>query len=452
MPNASISGLASGLDTATIISQLMQLEAVPQTSLKTRLTTEQSALSSMQSLNTKIAALAVKAGDLARTTAWAPVSATSSDAKLGVSTGAGASPGSFTVNVVHTAAAHQISFATRASLTDVVTNGSTLVRLDLLDGTTKDIETGDGTLSGLVNAVNTSNSGVRASTIKTADGSHRLQLTSTTTGISSHFALTNVDGSDLLGSTDPAYGGAVVKGRDAEITVGINNDTVTSNTNTFIEVMPGVTLTVAHDAVAGTAATVGITRDGKSIADSVQSMVDAINGALADMDALTGYNRASQKAGPLAGDAGMRSLRNDLLNAVYPSDGTSLASVGVQTDRSGKLVFDRPVFQAAYEADAAAVATRFTAANPDPGFAARVQTVAKTASDSVGGTITNAITGRSSGIKRLQDSIDNWDTRLELRRTTLTRQFTALETAMSQMQAQSSWLASQISSLPQMNS
>ena len=154
----------------------------------------------------------------------------------------------------------------------------------------------------------------------------------------------------------------------------------------------------------------------------------------------------------MAGDAGMRSLRNDLLNAVYPRDGTSLASIGLQTDRSGKLVFDRTVFRAAYDADAAAVATKFTAADPDPGFAARIQTVAKTASDSVGGTITSAITGRSSGIKRLQDSIDNWDTRLELRRTTLTRQFTALETAMSQMQAQSSWLASQISSLPKMNS
>jgi flagellar hook-associated protein 2 len=38
--------------------------------------------------------------------------------------------------------------------------------------------------------------------------------------------------------------------------------------------------------------------------------------------------------------------------------------------------------------------------------------------------------------------------RLELRRTTLTRQFTALETALSRMNSQSSWLAGQISSLP----
>ena len=42
MANASVSGLASGLDTATIIDQLMQLEAAPQTRLKSRVTTEKS--------------------------------------------------------------------------------------------------------------------------------------------------------------------------------------------------------------------------------------------------------------------------------------------------------------------------------------------------------------------------------------------------------------------------
>ena len=37
----SISGLASGLDTATIVSQLMQLEAIPQERIKLRVGAEQ---------------------------------------------------------------------------------------------------------------------------------------------------------------------------------------------------------------------------------------------------------------------------------------------------------------------------------------------------------------------------------------------------------------------------
>jgi flagellar hook-associated protein 2 len=126
----------------------------------------------------------------------------------------------------------------------------------------------------------------------------------------------------------------------------------------------------------------------------------------------------------------------------------SLAELGIETDRSGKLVFDKAEFEAAYEADPTGVAERFTTA--ETGFAARVQEVAETASDKVDGTITAAITGRNEAIERLNDSIEAWDMRLELKRTTLTRQFTALETALSRMNSQSSWLAGQISSLPTM--
>jgi flagellar hook-associated protein 2 len=47
----------------------------------------------------------------------------------------------------------------------------------------------------------------------------------------------------------------------------------------------------------------------------------------------------------------------------------------------------------------------------------------------------------------MRDRIDAWDRSLTLRRATLDRQFSALETALSQMQSQSSWLSSQISTL-----
>ena len=40
--------------------------------------------------------------------------------------------------------------------------------------------------------------------------------------------------------------------------------------------------------------------------------------------------------------------------------GTSLAGVGIQLDRYGKLVFDADAFNTAYEADPGAVAAKFT--------------------------------------------------------------------------------------------
>ena len=44
-------------------------------------------------------------------------------------------------------------------------------------------------------------------------------------------------------------------------------------------------------------------------------------------------------------------------------------------------------------------------------------------------------------------SVADWDLRLELRQKTLTRQFTAMETALSSLSSQSSWLGSQLASL-----
>ncbi len=74
--------------------------------------------------------------------------------------------------------------------------------------------------------------------------------------------------------------------------------------------------------------------------------------------------------------------------------------------------------------------------------------MAKAASDSTTGTLTQAITGRNSTISEMDESIAAWDLRLELRRTSLQQTYTALETAMSTMQSQGTWLAGQIAQLP----
>ncbi|MEC9052095.1 MAG: flagellar filament capping protein FliD, partial [Actinomycetota bacterium] len=147
---------------------------------------------------------------------------------------------------------------------------------------------------------------------------------------------------------------------------------------------------------------------------------------------------------------GARQLRSQLLDSIRTDGGTSLASYGIQVNRDGRLDFDEAAFKAAYAADPTGTAEMFTTASD--GFAARVAAVAKGASDSTDGTLSAAITGRQSGIDRMEDSIDEWDRRLTLRRTALERQFVALETALSQMSSQSNWLAGQLASLPSSSS
>jgi len=434
----SVSGLVSGLDTSSLISQLMQVEAQSQTRIKGQLTTAQSSVKSLQDLNSKLAALATSAGDLAKATAWNPVTVTSSSDQVTATAGSAAISGPLRFTVGHTAAAHKLSFTSTAALTDTVTTGSTHVTLDRLDGTTVDLDTGDGTFQGLVRALNASGTGVKASTVRLDDGSYRLQVTSTATGAASDFALSNLDGSDLLG------GAAVTAGRDAELTIGA--DTVHSTTNTFTDIANGLSITLKPGAADGTVVDLAVEQDTAAMTKSVKGIVDAINDALTKIDGLTAYNSATKTSGPLSGDSAVRTVRNALLTSIYPSDGTSLADLGIQLDRYGKLTFDDDAFQEAYAADPAGVAARFTTGTVN-GFAARVQTVAKSASDSVDGTVTTSIKGRNTDISRMQDSIEAWDARLALRQETLQRQFTALETALSQMNSQSSWLSGQLNSL-----
>lgn len=432
----SVSGLVSGLDTASLISQLMQIEAQTQTSLKSRLGTEQKTLSSLQDLNSAFSSLATSAGDLATSTAWNPVAVTSSNPDVVATAGTNAVPGPVTLTVNAVAQAHQVSFNTTALMTGTVATGPT-VHLAFADGTTEDVATGDGSLSSVISALNASGTGVKASTVQLNDGTYRLQVTSTATGAGKAFTMTNADGSAVLGGS-----AVVTQGQDASITVG--PDTLTSATNTFSGVVNGLTITLKSGATGSV--TLDAAQDVDGMTAKVKSLVDSINGALSKVDALTAYNSTTKTSGPLAGEAGILDLRNTLLDTVYPTDGTSLAAVGIQLDRYGKLTFDESAFKAAYANDPAGVAAKFTSGTM-AGFASRVQSVTTAASDPISGSITSMITGRNSEIKDLQDSIADWDTRLALKQESLQRQFTALETALSQMNSQSNWLSGQLGSL-----
>ncbi|WP_182525745.1 flagellar filament capping protein FliD [Nocardioides dongkuii] len=436
---ATISGLASGLDTSTIINQLMQLEAVPQDRLKTRVSTEKSVLTTLQNLNAKVAALATKAADLAKPAAWSPLTATSSNAAVTITTGPTASPGSLSATVTSVARSHQLGYAEQHALGDQVTGASTDVLLERFDGSPQTLAT-DGTLTGLVAAINdpANATGLRASAIQVSEGRYQLLVESTATGAAQDFALTAADGSPLLG------GATVRPGADATLDLGAGIR-VTSGTNTFTDVMPGITLALGAGAKVGDVAALGVTRDTGAVTAKVKDLVDSINAVLADIDVQTSTKGILGKPGALAGDATLRNLRSALVDAVYPADNTSMASLGIQVNRNGRLELDSTKLTQAYAADPVGVAERFS--TDGDGFAARMATVTKGASDRATGSLTLVITGRETGVGRLEDSIEDWDNRLALRRSNLERQYTALETALSQMSSQSSWLSSQLSSL-----
>jgi flagellar hook-associated protein 2 len=459
MANTSIGGLVSGLDTASIITQLMQLEARPQTMLKSKVSSEQRAITSLQTLNAKLASIATKAGDLTKLTQWEATKATSNNDKVTVTTAAGAAAGSLTFRVDQLATSAREVYAVGKPSGDTSAMAANLTySISYADGrASEQFSTGTGSLQDIATQINATK-GARATLLRVggtdAAPTYDLHVVSATTGSTSDFTITQVQ---AAGDLNPP---AQLLGVTAQETAGTNAKITPTGmgqlefaSNTIKGLMAGVDVTLLAGSE-GTSTTIAVATDPQSLADKVKAMVDAVNSALDDVSSLTAYNSATKTAGALAGDSVLRDVRNELLTAVSGGvAGTSLAPYGVQTDRNGKLVFDESKFEAAYAADPVGTAAKFIEPTPPStvvGIAATLEKLAKSFSNSVDGTVTNAIKGRTTLVDRMEDDIADWDVRLEQRRAGLQRQYGALEVALGKLQSQSTWLAGQISSLPTM--
>lgn len=446
---ASVGGLISGMDTASIVSQLMLLEARPQVNLKSRVSTEQREVNALQTLNAKLASIATKAADLAKVASWSPVKATSSDSTVTTATRPGADPGSVTFQAVAIAKSYQASYKTTGASDDVVMTADTTIKIKYGDGrATKEVNTGNGTLTDIAAALNASGTGLEASLVKVDATKYRLHVQSATTGAKSDFTLTEADGTTaILGGVHASTAGA-----DAEIKVSGEATNLTSTTNTFTDLMPKVDVTLSTDTPLNTDIKVTVERDPQSLADRVKGLVEVVNAALTELASLTASGADAKSRGLLAGDSTLRTVRNRLIESVTGGvDGKTLATYGIQTDKTGKLVFDDAKFKAAYEADPTGTSTMFAGADDTTttdGFAGKLEALAKSFSDSVTGTVTATIKSRQGAIEGWEDDIADWDIRLAARRTSLERQYTALESALGKLQSQGSWLAGQLAGLP----
>ncbi|SEL17742.1 flagellar hook-associated protein 2 [Blastococcus sp. DSM 46786] len=441
-------GLVSGIDTGTMITQLLQLEARQQNSLKTRLSATQVAASAYRTVNSSLAALTTSAESLLKPESFATTKASSTAASVAVATTSYASPGSLTFTVAKVATTASSVSTGRWSSTTTAAGMSTL-DIRTADGTTsKGSVVLDGTesLEQIAAKINGDAAlGLKASAVQVSPGQFALQISASTSGEAAGFS---VAGTEFTTTS---------LGQDAELKVGEDTATTTSYTirsatNTFEGVLPGATLTVSK--VEPTPVTVTVATDPAAVADKVSALVDAVNKALSTIETYTDNTPGSKAA--LRGEYAVTSIAGQLLQAVSEAVGTdgSPAQVGFQTTRDGQITFDKAKFAAALAAtpDLAQriVVGSGVTGEPDAvvGLAARVRDVSKAASDATTGTLSSLATGQDSLARDIQDRIADWDLRLAARKVALTRQFTAMETALSSLTNQSNWLAGQLGSLP----
>jgi flagellar hook-associated protein 2 len=445
-------GLISGMDTGGLISQLMQVEANPQTLLKTQLTATKNDATAYRSVNTRFDALRTAAEALTKPSTWALTKATSSSSTVTATTGSSALPGSVTFAVTSLAATHAVVSDADWSASTAEFGLSSLevwnADRTVLTGTIPVPSSTAGspaTLADAVAAINASSLKLTASAVQVADGKYRLQVTAKDSGSAAGFSFGPADTYDV-----------VTSGADATLKVGtgVGAYTVTSASNTFADLMPDTTLTVTAAAPA-TQITVGVASDPDAVAAKVSALVSAANSVLTSID-----STASGDGAVLRGDSTLRALASQILDAAsYAVGGDGNAGVaGLNLNKSGSIDFTVADFTAKLKADPALVQRLFAgtpASGSTPavaGIAGRLQQLAKNASDATTGSLTMLANGSDAAAKELTDRISDWDLRLALRKDTLTRQFTAMETALGTLQNQSSWLSSQINSLPSWSS
>ncbi|XBH23136.1 flagellar filament capping protein FliD [Jonesiaceae bacterium BS-20] len=441
----SIGGIVSGLETDKIIESLLKVEGIPQAMLVNKKTNTESFVTALQALNTKLDSLKDMAAKVALGKSYDVWKGSSSNSSVSVATKEGASATTLEFRVDKLATGRSILSGAMADASGLL-NPDGAFTFTNGEGETKVVFPDSESLVDLAAAINQDSSlGIKATLVTTSEGS-RLQLTSDETGAQEgNFAVTSGQGETNFTQ--------IRQSEDAQLTLwpGLNlpGSTVTSASNTFEEISPGIALTVTSISKDTDAPiVVNVVKDKEAITKLGEDLVSQLNQVLEEIASRSKVTtevvdgKTTVKAGIFAGDSMSRQITTLLQEAgLYPVDGKSPTTIGISMDKDGKFAFDKERFAEALDKDPAET-QRFLSQ-----LAGRVESVGKTMSDPYEGSLTMRIQGQNNLVTEYGKQIENWDIRLAQRRQTLVKMYTAMEVALSNLQAQSSRLGSQLGAM-----
>jgi flagellar hook-associated protein 2 len=459
MAGLSSSGLGSGLDINSLVSQLVTAEKATQQAQITRAQT---------STVTSISALATLKGAMATfNTALTPLktvevfsarSATSSDQEVFYASATNAAaPGVYDVQVEHLASAHQLSSDPFASgQSQVVGTGTLTIQVGsksfsvAIDSSNDEL----GQIRDAINQAADNDDLVTATIINASDGAH-LVLSSVASGEASAIQVSQSGGNGGLASL--VYNPGLTTNyrelraaRDTEVYIG--GERYESATNTISNAIDGVTVTLV-DADPGEVKTLTIANDTAATVGRVKAFVDGFNALAKQIATLRSYDATTRKAGPLLGDSMLRAIEGELRGKLSdPVAGTgsyqTLANVGITTEKDGTLKLDNTKLTAAMTANFDGVARLFGSAN---GVAARLANALtpRLASDAELDLRTKRLNQKSLDLQKQQQALEARMAKVEAR---YRAQFTALDSLLSRMQNTSSYLTQQLSQIANIGS
>ncbi len=290
---------------------------------------------------------------------------------------------------------------------------------------------------------------------ETPDGKFSLAITSAAAG--SDIKLSNTGTENILSDLsfgNRSYQSELQTAEDANIDInGIEG--ITSSTNTFSEAVDGVTFNISTDAEVDSTANISVAKDTGKATDAVQAFVDQYNSVMNFLDGKTEYDEEEEKGAVLQGDSTAMRLQTRLRSLVSSKikdtgDFKTLSSVGIEIDRDGVMSFDKSEFTEALDQSAEEVMSIFNGESETDGFdgmAVRMDSYLDQLMQSNTGLIPRRLDFYDTRIDSLNDDIEDVERKVEMTRERYVEQFAAMESAISEMNQQMSWMQSQLSSL-----
>lgn len=439
---SSLSGVGSGIDTASLITGLVNADSGRLNALKAKQTSTNSAISTLSDISTALGTLQSAVDALSTANGVGSYSGTSSSSAIAISTTGNARPGAYSMNVTQLAKAQRTYSNTYAAANTAVGQSGTL-SIQVGSGTPASINiAGSDTLDQIAAKINSAGARVSASVFY--DGSaYRLQVSGLDSGKDN--ALTFSQSGLDLGLNVAAN--TVQKAQNS--IVNIDGFDVQRSTNQVVGAIQGVTLALTATTTAPVDVTVA--SDSKGLATKIQSVVTAYNSVLSKINTAAGKGSTKASNSELASDSTLRGITNRLSSALQTVKGSgkynTLGSVGLSLQRDGTLSLDTSKLNAAVTADAGAVSALFAGTDSsNTGVMAALSSTIKAYNQTGTGLLTQHQSDLQSRVKTMTDSVNREQDRLDRYQTLLQKQFAAMDTTVTSNNSDMSYLTKLYSS------
>ncbi len=449
MSTYTVTGLSSGIDYDTLISQLVdtyrQRHIEP---LENKKSDYEDKLTDYTTLESKLDALKSAANTLRKASTFDVRLAEVDDSTvLSATASSSALTGSYIISdITALAQAHKITSSSGVADQDttVVLSSGGVFQFTVNSTTTTVTASSDLTLEDLVSEINSADGGVTATIINDGDAStpYRLVLTSDTTGASGGITI-NQDDSTF--NMDAGYT-QLQAAQDASFKV--DNLSITKSSNTVTDVINGVTFTLKKATGTGNSYTLTVRNDVDTIKSNIETFINAYNEVISYIDENDDYDTENNEAEPLYDETTtqsiIRRLRTIITSGIsgLSADTKILAQVGVETNRDGTLTLDTGVLTTKLSSDYNDVKALFIYDSDTgiEGVADQMYDEVDDLTDFVDGAVTIRKEGIQTTIDDYTDEIREAEDDLDAYEQSLILKFASLESLLSTLSNQSSFL------------